>query len=527
MDALRGEDPAQAGNFVLLARLGSGGMGDVFLGRSPQGRTAAVKLIQPELARDPEFRRRFRLEVTATRAVAGPWTAPVLAADTESPRPWVATGFVAGLTLTEAVETVGPLPEAAVLHLAHGLVHALRDIHAAGLVHRDLKPSNVMLSLDGPVVIDFGIVRAADATAVTRTGMMVGSPGFMSPEQAHGLTAGPQSDVFGLGCVLAFAATGRPPFGSATDSGVPAVLLRVVSREPDLTGIPEPLSSLVAACLAKAPADRPTPLQLQEHIAVRSAAEPTHTEWLPPALTAAVARRVSRALTLEASRDTGAPIPRTPTVVPHHEAVTRTGSAQPPKPPRGPDTPAPGTGPVLVGPRTDRVRRPAPLRASVLVLAVVAVALAIAIPRLGEGPSTTGAAPERSQSAAPGAGNSSPSRSAPSAAADDASAGIVPRFFLGMWRGTITGAQDRRMTITQGETGATVVVTRTVSDGAKCRGTGTLLYAGESVIGLDTVVTESVPEGICASVGEQTLTRVDDDRLRYEAGTSSGILTRQ
>ncbi|MFI1106125.1 protein kinase [Streptomyces melanogenes] len=517
MDALHGEDPRRAGNFALLARLGSGGMGEVFLGRSPQGRTAAVKLIQPELARDPEFRRRFRLEVAATRKVASPWTASVLDADTESPRPWVATSFVPGLTLTEAVEMAGPLPERAVLHIANGLVHALRDIHAAGLVHRDLKPSNVMLTLDGPIVIDFGIVRAADTSVVTRAGAIVGSPGFMSPEQAQGLEAASPSDVFSMGCVLAFAGTGRAPFGSATDSGVPAVLLRVVSEEADLTGLPETLRSLVLACLAKFPADRPTLAQLRERPAIQSTAEPAHAEWLPPALTSAVARRVTRALDLEAPKAPVPPVSQTPTAVPLHNAVTVTGSTPPSAPPQRSQAPVSGTVRVAPAPRAGRARGLALLTGSVLAVALVAVVLAVIIPRLGKD----------EPSAKPTSQQSTSRPSTPAATHEATPAGVIPQIFLGVWKGTITREQERLMTITQGQVGNTVVVTRTISSDTKCRGTGTLVSAKESAIELDTVVTESIPEGGCVSVGEQKLTRIDDDHLRWDAASGTGILTRQ
>lgn len=541
MDALRGEDPGRAGNFALLARLGSGGMGEVFLGRSPEGRTAAVKLIHPDLARDPEFRRRFRLEVAATRKVAGPWTASVLAADTESPRPWVATSFVPGLTLTEAVAMGGPLPESAVLHMANGLVHALRDIHAAGMVHRDLKPSNVMLTLDGPIVIDFGIVRAADASVVTRAGAIVGSPGFMSPEQAHGLEAGSPSDVFGLGCVLAFAGTGRAPFGSATDSGVAAVLLRVVSEEPDLTGIPESLRSWVVACLAKSPADRPTVANLREVPAIQSALERAHEEWLPPTLTTAVARRVTRALNLETAKDPAppvvppvplvAPVPQTPTAVPIHSAATVTGATPTSAPPQSPPPPASSTD-VATADRTSFVRRHALVAASVLAAALVTVALTTFVNWPGKDEPSAKPAPQRSASR-PQQSASEPQQSAappatPTATEEPTPTGTIPKAFLGVWQGTVTIDQERRMTITQGEIGMTVVVTRTTSADAKCRGTGTLLSVTESTIELDTVLTESIPEGSCASVGEQTLTLIDDAHLRWNAGDGgTGILARQ
>jgi serine/threonine protein kinase len=213
VDVLTPGDPRRIGGYRLLGRLGSGGMGRVYLGRSRGGRMVAVKLVHAELAHDPKFLRRFRREVEAARRVGGEWTAPVLDADTESATPWVATGYVPGPTLSETVERHGPLPESTVLALASGLARALQAIHACDLVHRDLKPSNVLVTIDGPRVIDFGIVRSADSVT-TRAGALIGSPPFMSPEQARGAELTPASDVFSLGSVLAYAATGHRPFGS-------------------------------------------------------------------------------------------------------------------------------------------------------------------------------------------------------------------------------------------------------------------------------------------------------------------------
>ena len=205
---LRAGDPRSAGRFRLLGRLGAGGMGQVFLGRSAGGRLVAVKVIRPELAGDPGFRARFAREVAAAQKVSGLFTALVVDADADGPMPWLATAYVAGPSLAEAVEAHGPLPEASVLTLAAGLAEGLEAIHAAGVVHRDLKPSNVLLADDGPRVIDFGISRAAEASVLTQSGTVMGSPGFMSPEQAEGREVGPPGDVFSLGAVLAFAAIG-------------------------------------------------------------------------------------------------------------------------------------------------------------------------------------------------------------------------------------------------------------------------------------------------------------------------------
>jgi eukaryotic-like serine/threonine-protein kinase len=260
MEPLTPQDPHRIGPYRLLARLGEGGMGAVYLARSDRARTVAVKTIQPRLAREPDFRRRFAREITAARRVGGQWTAPVLDADIEADTPWVATGYIAGPSLRQVVFDHGPLPERSVLLLAGGLAQALKAIHGAGLVHRDLKPSNVLLTIDGPRVIDFGIARAMEAAPgerITRTGATVGSPGFMSPEQVEGRRLTPASDVFGLGSLLAFAATGRTPFGEL-DTAPHVLMYRTMEEEPELSGVPEALAGRpIAACLAKDPAERP------------------------------------------------------------------------------------------------------------------------------------------------------------------------------------------------------------------------------------------------------------------------------
>ena len=211
---LQPEDPREIGPYHLLGQLGTGGMGQVFLGMSAGGRPIAVKVIRTELANDPEFRARFRREVAAAQKVSGLFTALVVDADLDSPTPWLATAYVAGPSLTEAVREHGPLPARTVLALAAGLAESLSAIHAAGVVHGDLKPSNVLLAEDGPRVIDFGISQAAEASAATGPKLMIGSPRFMSPEQVLGSDISPASDIFSLGAVLTFAATGQGPFGS-------------------------------------------------------------------------------------------------------------------------------------------------------------------------------------------------------------------------------------------------------------------------------------------------------------------------
>ena len=256
---LQPRDPRKVGPYWLLGRLGSGGMGQVFLGRSPGGRLVAVKLVRAELAGQAEFRSRFAREVAAARTVSGVFTAAVVDADVDAPVPWLATAYVPGPSLNEAITRHGPLPATSVLALAAGLAEGLGAIHAADIVHRDLKPSNVLLAEDGPRVIDFGISRAAEATMLTGTGMVFGSPSFMSPEQARGLRVGPASDVFSLGAVLTFAATGQGPFGSGSSA---TLLYRVVFTPPDTSGLATELRPLVERCLAKDPEQRPTTHQL-------------------------------------------------------------------------------------------------------------------------------------------------------------------------------------------------------------------------------------------------------------------------
>jgi len=282
MEPLSANDPRTVGEFQLRARLGAGGMGRVYLGFSPAGRAVAIKVVHPELARDVEFRQRFGREVAAARAVSGMYTAPVVAAGLNEDPPWLATAYVPGPSLADVVSRYGALPEAAVWRLAAGLAEALRAVHACGVVHRDLKPANVLLAGDGPHVIDFGISRAFEGTSVTAAGMVVGTPGYMSPEQAEGAQAGPPSDVFSLGCVLAFAATGTAPFGGGSAA---SVLYRVVSGQPDLTGVPGRLRDVIAACMTKNPAQRPGLAALGAMITQAGpAVTATVTSFWPPPL---------------------------------------------------------------------------------------------------------------------------------------------------------------------------------------------------------------------------------------------------
>ncbi|MEU3276032.1 serine/threonine-protein kinase [Streptomyces antibioticus] len=250
---LQADDPHEVAGYRLAARLGAGGMGRVYLSHTPGGRPVALKVVRPELADDPDFRRRFGREIKAARRVRGAYTAELLDADPDAVPPWLATLYVPGPSLAEAVARRGPLPVPAVLWLVAGVAEALQAIHAEGIVHRDLKPSNVLLASDGPRVIDFGISLAAGLTAHTATGTAVGTPQFMAPEQATAGAVTTATDVFALGQTAAFAALGEPLYGDGPSVGV---LYRIVHSEPDLTLLPEQLRPLIARCLARNPAER-------------------------------------------------------------------------------------------------------------------------------------------------------------------------------------------------------------------------------------------------------------------------------
>ncbi|WP_086801925.1 serine/threonine-protein kinase [Streptomyces caniscabiei] len=312
MQPLAREDPSHIGPYRLIARLGSGGMGRVYLARSEGGRTVAVKRVHADFALHPTFRLRFTREVAAARKVGGEWTAPVLDADVKARNPWVATGYVPGPPLDKVVDGgFGPLPPASVHVLAHRLALALQAIHEAGLVHRDLKPANILLTVDGPRVIDFGIARGYTTSlgdSLTEQGTVLGTPAFMSPEQARGETVTRASDVFSLGSVLTYAATGRPPFRGSEPLNL---MYHITYEAPDLTGVPDELVDLVSRCLAKEPEDRPSVrelLDLTRHAVARA--------WLPGELLARLGRDAARLLDAEARLAEAEPL--TPVSVPAH-----------------------------------------------------------------------------------------------------------------------------------------------------------------------------------------------------------------
>ncbi|MFF0747932.1 bifunctional serine/threonine-protein kinase/ABC transporter substrate-binding protein [Streptomyces sp. NPDC004267] len=288
-------DPSAIAGYRLLGRLGAGGMGVVYLGRTGTGELAAVKVTHAEQADQADFRARFRREVELARRVASPWAVPVTGADPDAPEPWMATAFVPGPSLGEAVREHGPLPERSVRILGGAVARALAAVHAAGLVHRDVKPGNILLAADGPRLIDFGIARVTGETGLTSADMVVGTPGFLAPEQAEARAAeiGPAADVFALGCLLAFAATGRPPFGTGA---LDALLYRTVHDEPDLAGVPEPLLDLVRECLAKEPAARPTAEEIVGRLTEDTPGAPA--DWLPAPVVATIAARSAAMLAL-------------------------------------------------------------------------------------------------------------------------------------------------------------------------------------------------------------------------------------
>ncbi|MFD8596430.1 serine/threonine-protein kinase [Kitasatospora sp. NPDC059646] len=490
MELLTADDPSTIGDYRLLRRLGAGGMGRVYLGRTAGGRTVAVKAVRPELADDPEFRARFRQEVSAARRVGGRWTAPVLDADTDGPRPWVATGYIAGPSLGAAVHAGGPLPTASVHALGARLAEALEQVHALGLVHRDVKPSNVLLTLDGPRLIDFGVARALDAAAaLTRSGYVVGSPGFMSPEQAAGSPVGPAGDVFALGAVLAFAATGTAPFGEGVSAAV--LLYRVLHEEPDLRGLDGDLRETVTACLAKDPADRPGPTELRARLAPGAAAVGPGT-GLPGPLAAAVGRAAVELLDLEADTPSDRP-----------SAMPAVADRAPTELDGGPVATAATGATAALGRRNRRWR-----------WAVTAVA---AVPLLG-----VVLFPQVQQLWQSDRGDTSPPGT-------DSSAQALPRAFVGTWKGTITTKvvplpSTFTATFTAGRTGEDVGRTSNASafSDTVCRGVLTLVSVEAGAVTL-----QERPEGPqpgCTGVPEKQTYTVLDGGARLHVSVTGAQL---
>ncbi|MEU0100869.1 serine/threonine-protein kinase [Streptomyces sp. NPDC006267] len=540
MQPLEAGEPHTIGAYRLLGRLGAGGMGRVYLGRSVGGRTVAVKVVHPHFALDEQFRARFRREVESARRIGAQWTAPVLDADPEAPVPWVATGYVAGPPLSQAITEHGPLPEHAVRTLGAGLAEALAVVHGQGIVHRDVKPSNVLLALDGPRLIDFGIARALGATvSLTSTGVSVGSPGYMAPEQIRGGDVSGAADVFSLGAVLAYAATGAAPF---TGDSSAVLLYKVVHEEPELGGLEGALREAVAACLAKDPAVRPAPADLARALAPDGAAAMVARGWLPGRLVREVSRSAVALLDLEPQDAPvrSGPVPFSsaslgagPVAAPGGEfgppvpdpQDARPYGTPPPPPAPPPAAPAPTTPPPTThagtyrqggdsasglpgqrngGPRfslslTAENRRASgegrDRRAGCTV--ALAVAGALAAVTLGTGlldglfpggdtdrdrGSDSAANPPSSSATAPAPGKPSPGGSAD---AGEAPAGELPKAYLGTWEGPVTekttGQPHGTLTavFTEGKRGARVVrMSTTISQlgiTVTCNSVGTLV----------------------------------------------------
>lgn len=493
MYVLEPGDPRRIGDFTLIGRLGAGGMGQVFLGRSAGGRAVAVKVVKASLAEVPEFRARFRQEVAALHRVGGEGTAPVLGADTEAAAPWVATEYVPGPSLDQVVGSgYGPLPEATLHALAGRLSRALSAVHGAGLVHRDLKPSNILLTVDGPRIIDFGIARALDTAAGsvrTSTGVVLGSPGFMSPEQVRGQPVTPAADVFSLGSVLVYAATGRLAFGSA-DLGPHALMFRAAEEEPDLTGVPQSLTGLVTACLDKDPRQRPT----AEQLAVHSPEADGDGPWLPAELLAELGRLAARILTAET------PPQVSPAETPPQVLAT--------------DTP-----PVVLAAQTPPQAPTAPARSKRRWRAVLAAVVALAAVATG-----TALILRDGDEKDPGAGGA-PSASAPASTSASPSTGPgVPADFVGAWEGVVEGNSDLpkrvlRLEISPGRPGDKVAAYIDTDRVQQCTGRGKLVStdADTLVVGAGQV-TAGVPQGRCKPLSQQTLKVRSRDVLVWTSG---------
>ncbi|MEU0583993.1 serine/threonine-protein kinase [Streptomyces sp. NPDC006132] len=552
------DEPTAVGPYRLLGRLGSGGMGRVYLGRSAGGRTVAVKIVHPHFALDDEFRARFRREVDAARRVGGAWTAPVLDADPEARVPWVATAYAAGPSLSAAVADVGPLPAPTVRALGAGLAEALAAVHELGLVHRDVKPSNVLLTLDGPLLIDFGIARATDGTAsLTSTGVSIGSPGYMSPEQilGHGVTGA--ADVFSLGAVLTYAATGAPPFPGDSSA---ALLYKVVHEEPDLGALDGELRDLTAACLTKAPAARPTPTEVARRLAPEGAARLVAGGWLPGALVEQVSRSAVHLLNLEAtgpgapeapsgpipfsdpslpiafsSSAVGAPetaggggmgggaTPAPPSAVPeprdgHRQDavdVVDTGDTAVPAGGRRPGKVSVSVSATSVPEGGGRVRK---LSCSVA-LAVAGAMAAVTIGSVFVFDLLPGRISQDDDAGGSGAGNDSP----PAATASSAPSGTVPAAYLGTWEGQGTALDGRlplgtfRITVEQAAVGQELGRLRQTDQiGGVCVDVLTLKQVTKKELVATSVGAKTNHGGCNPAPTTVHLTRVGDD-LQYRS----------
>ncbi|MFF5895338.1 serine/threonine-protein kinase [Streptomyces argenteolus] len=546
MQPLEAGEPHTIGAYRLLGRLGAGGMGRVYLGRSAGGRTVAVKVVHPHFALDEQFRARFRREVEAARRLGARWTAPVLDADPDAAVPWVATGYVAGPPLSDAVTRHGPLPEYAVRTLGAGLGEALDAVHAHGLIHRDVKPSNVLLALDGPRLIDFGIARALGATvSLTSTGVSVGSPGYMAPEQIRGLDISGAADVFSLGAVLAYAATGTAPFPGDSSA---VLLYKVVHEEPELGDLEGELRELVAGCLAKDPAARPAPAELARRLAPAGAATLVAPGWLPGPLVREVSRSAVALLDLEPQ---DAPVQSGP--VPFSNASLGSaplGTFGPPLPPPPSEPPGKRDSGARVAVTMDSGPRSGPGRGR-RVSCTVALAVAGALAAVTVGLATTGdlfggggkdhgndaaQPPAATGSKEPGDGTP------PGTPAASAPVGALPKAFAGTWKGPATersGAPHGTVTavFTEGRKGEDVVRLsyrfEALGTSVVCKGIGKLVSGTATELKIRERVDPDARGGALCTGGEADLdfTLTSGGTLLYEsheeaAGTPKGTLTR-
>ncbi|MFF3321212.1 protein kinase [Streptomyces sp. NPDC002889] len=546
MQPLDPGEPRSIGAYRLLGRLGAGGMGRVYLGRSAGGRTVAVKIVHPHFSLDEEFRARFRREVAAARRVGGEWTAPVLDADPDATLPWVATGYVAGPPLSQAVADHGPLPDGVVRALGAGLAQALAAVHALDLVHRDVKPSNVLLTLEGPRLIDFGIARATEGTAsLTSTGVSVGSPGYMSPEQILGKGVTGAADVFSLGAVLAYAATGEAPFPGDSSA---ALLYRVVHGEPELGSLDGEMRGLVAGCLAKDPAARPTPDEIVARLAPDGVAAMIGVGRLPGLLVEQISRAAVELLNLEALTEPdpvvsgpvafssaaigvfGPPVePPRPGPLVADSAPQPSADAEVPSA-RTPET-GTGAGPSIgfsvsastaMSPDTDGARRGRRISCTV----ALTVAGALAAVTIGSGVlqdlwrgspdaqkgSDTAARPPASTGPAEtptGATPSGSSSTAPGTAPRQV--GAVPAAFVGTWQGEITqdnGLSGGMLTavITKGRKGKDVIRTSVKLGPFECNGVGKLASGTERELRITERTDPDRPTSPLCTSGTTTVT---------------------
>ncbi|MBZ6173363.1 serine/threonine protein kinase [Streptomyces olivaceus] len=489
MQGLGSAEPRQVGGYRLLKRLGAGGMGDVYLARSDRGRTVAIKLVREELAAQEEFRARFRHEVEAARRVGGHWTAPVLDADTEAAVPWVAIGYVAGPSLRQVAGCeYGPLPERSVRTLAAGLAYALRDIHDAGLVHRDLKPANVLITIDGPRIIDFGIARALETVAdggLTRTGVLLGSPGFMAPEQVRSERITSACDIFSLGSVLVYAATGKMPFGTS-QTRAHVLMYRIAHEEPDLRDMSGALASLVRDCLTKDPAARPDLAEVLQRTGAQDTVADgrSHKPWLPGPLVSQLGRHAVSLLDTETPELLVPPPPREP-----HPAKALAPDA------------ASVSAPHLLPHQPSRKRRRIALLTATLVLALSAGSLLY-----------TSMKEDHTHTIAKD--------------------GSVPTDFLGDWVATLASEnQDSRdLHITPGDVGDKVLLIVGVGFSGKsiyhCAWEGELIETLDSNSAINVGPTKRVsgPNLGCSPGGPSTLRLLSKDKLRRESGDSKNYL---